>query len=264
MYNPASTRPYQITVTLTSTTGTTSSYTGSLTVTQVSNTSFPIAGYSLNVGATSSAASLFLTPQNAQKFNSYFLRITYDSSLISLSLGTSTLYSVVSSSAGTIVLGSFTSTSNLLIIEKVTIINPRAAITFTINCLFYIVSSSVSYSIEAFFATNTLTPEAYTTLSTSSTLQYGLIGSLGILSSCPYSQVSNGSTSAYTIMNYNNSQLTVSSSSNCQSTSTTTCRYNLGSNYTLTSLLPSIRNYSSSTITITSYTFFNGAFYPLC
>lgn len=264
MYNPASTRPYQVTVTLTTTTGSTSSYTGSLTVTQVANTTFPIAGYSLNVGATSTAASLFLAPQNAQKFNNYFLRITYDSSLISLSLGTSTLYSIVSSSVGTIVLGSFTSTPNLLIIDKVTIVNPRAAITSTINCLFYIVSSSISYNVEAFFASNTLTAEVYTTLTTSSTFQYGLLGSLSIISSCPYSQVSNGSTSAYTVLTYNSSQLSTGSSSNCQSTSSTTCRHNLGNNYTLTSILPSIDNYSSSTITVTSYTFFNGAFYPLC
>lgn len=207
---------------------------------------------------------MYLAPQYAQKFNNYFLRITYDSTLISLSIPTSSQYSIVSSSTGSFVLGSFFSSSNLLIIDKVTLVNPQAAVTSTINCLFYVISNSTNYNVEAFFSTNTLTPEPYSSLSTTSTLQYGVLGSLDILSSCIYSQVSSGGNSAYTTLTYNSSQLSVQSTSNCQTTSTTTCKYNLGSAYTITSILPSIGNFTSSSITITSYTFFNGAFYALC
>ena len=54
--------------------------------------------------------------------------------------------------------------------------------------------------------------------------------------------------------------------SNCLSSSSTACQHTLTNNYTLTSLTPAVSSssFASLTLTVTSYTYFGSAYYPLC
>lgn len=265
MRNPSSTKPYPITITIYPTSGSTStSYSASLALAQITNSSFSLSSYMQTVGATSSNIEMYLSPQYALQLSNTYLKITYDSSLISISFGASTKYSIVSSSAGSVILGSFSLASTLLPLTNVSITNPQAAITYTIQCLFYLANSS-NYSIEAFYSTNTVTPAAFSALTTSSSLPYGILSSLAISSSCPYSQINHSASDpAYTIISYNSSQISPQSSSNCVNTSSSTCKHTLSGSYSLTNLLPVIVNANSTSLTFTSYTYFQGNYYSLC
>ena len=239
MRNPSSTKPYNFVIRAYSTAGGTN-YTASMTLSSVSNTSFPMVGYSTDIGRTSTGVSFYLSPQYALILSSPYLQITYDSSLITLSFGTGSSYSILSSSAGSLTIYQFTTTSlSQLIVDNVTAVNPQAAISYTINCRFYVIEGGVQYDVENFYAEVNLVPVGYTTLSTVSSLEYGKAGSLNVLSSCLYSQVSGPSSAAYTVVSYNSSQLSVSGAV-CTSTSTSTCQHTLTNNYTLTSFTASI------------------------
>ena len=56
MRNPSSSKPYPITITLYHSSGSSSSVTKNLTITQISNSSFPMIGYSTSIGSTSASA----------------------------------------------------------------------------------------------------------------------------------------------------------------------------------------------------------------
>ena len=56
MRNPSSTKAYPITITLYHSSGSSSSITKNLTITQISNSSFPMIGYSTGIGSTSTSA----------------------------------------------------------------------------------------------------------------------------------------------------------------------------------------------------------------
>ena len=181
-----------------------------------------------------------------------------------MSLGSSSIYSIISTGVGSFILGSFSGSSlSLLRVTSVSITNPEASITTTINCRFYLLEGGVQYNIEAFYSTNTLNPASFTTLTSSTAFQYGVLTSLDVVSTCPYVQV-NGVTPAYTIVAFDNTQIQQSSGSNCATLSSTTCQTTLSGTFSLTSWIPQITNANQTILTITSYTFFQGQFYSLC
>jgi len=193
------------------------------------------------------------------------MKITYDNTIITLSASGSSTYTIVSNASGIIVLGSFkTQSYNLLQVFGLSVTNPQAAVTYTINCLFYLNESGTIYNIEAFYKTIILTAAAFSNLSTTSTLTYGVQSSVAISSTLPYVPKNNGSTLAYTILTYSNSQITFVSTSNCVAASSTTCQFVLNSSSTITNILAGIGSFNTTTLTLTVYTYFNGAFYPLC
>ena len=139
MRNPSSTKPYPITITLYHSSGSSSSVTVDLTISSISNSSFPMVGYSISIGSTSNSAELYLSPQYALHMTNTFLEITYDSTMITMSLGSSSTYTIISTSTNTFLLGSFSSSSlSLLRVTSVSISNPEAAISTIINCRFYL------------------------------------------------------------------------------------------------------------------------------
>jgi hypothetical protein len=122
----------------------------------------------------------------------------------------------------------------------------------------------VQYGVENFYATVGLTAVGYSTLTSSgSGLQYGKSGSLAVTSSCQYSQVNGPSSTAYTVISYNGSQIAPSSGSSCSSTSTSTCQHSLSSPYSLL-FTPAITTSTSAVLTFTAYTYYSNAYYPLC
>lgn len=68
----------------------------------------------------------------------------------------------------------------------------------------------------------------------------------------------------YVIVSYDNTQIQPESGSNCATVSSTTCKHTLSGTYTLSSWLPLIASYSSTALTINSYTYFQGQYYSLC
>lgn len=193
------------------------------------------------------------------------MNITYDSSIITLSPSGSSSYTVVSNSSGLIVLSSFkTQSYNLLQVVGLTVTNPQAAVNYTITCLFYLSESNITYNIEAFYRTITLTAAPFTSLASTSILTYGVQSSVTISSSTPYTAKNNGTTLAYMILTYNNNQISFINGSNCVEISSTTCSFVSSSSVTLTNLLASIGSFTTTTLTLTLYTYFNFAFYPLC
>ena len=68
--------------------------------------------------------------------------------MISMSLGSSSIYTIVSTGVGSFLLGSFSGSSlSLLRVTSVSITNPEASITTTINCRFYLLEAGVQYNI---------------------------------------------------------------------------------------------------------------------
>ena len=119
-----------------------------MTLSSVSNTSFPLVGYSTDIGATSTGASLYLSPQYALRLSNTYLQVTYDPTLITLTFGTGSSYTTLASTAGSLTLYQFSTTSlSLLIVDNITAINPRAALTYTINCRFYVLEGGVQYGV---------------------------------------------------------------------------------------------------------------------
>ncbi len=171
---------------------------------------------------------------------------------------------MISQSSGTIIVGSFSTSSSLLSIGNVTIVNPQAAVTYTINCLFYITSGAQNYSIEGFYSTNTLTPRAFTSINTTSALAHGVETNLMLASSCPYASVSNGINIPSSVLSFNSSQLSFSSSSSCQLASSSSCQFTSTGSDILTLLTPSLLSFSTSSVTLTSRTYLNGQIYSLC
>ena len=72
MRNPSSTKPYSIVVRAYST-STATNYTANLTLSSLSNTSFPLVAYSTDIGSTSTGVSLYLSPQYALRLSSPYL-----------------------------------------------------------------------------------------------------------------------------------------------------------------------------------------------
>ena len=265
MNNPSSTKPYPITITIYSSTSSSASYSGSLSVTVIANSTFPLIGYSTDIGVTSNV-EFYLTPNYALKLDGAYLETTFDSALIGISFGNSSIYTVSSSGVGSAVFGGFLSASiNSLRITNVTMINPEAALSFTINCRFYLLEAGVQYDVEAFYAENTLLPIGFTTLTSASVLQYGVASPASVVSICTSTQVSiSAADPAYSIITFNSSQLTPQASSNCLPISSNTCKHTLTDSYTLSQLLTQIDNFNSASITVTSYTSHQGSYFPLC
>lgn len=262
MQNPSSTKPYIFNITINNGSSD-ASYQANLTCTSINNNSFATIGYSNTVGSTSNNLQLYLIPYYALMLNSSVLKITYDNTVLSLTVVSSSSYSIFSTVAGTVVLNKFQVQSINQLSVVVNIINPQASLTTTINCLFYL-NDSGTYDIEALYNTITLQTIPFTTISTSSSFNYGSLASLAVTSTSPYVPVANGSTSAYTQITYNSTEIKMISTSNCISTSSTTCKFTYSSSYTVTSLQPQIGSFNSTTLTITSYTYFQSQFYPLC
>ena len=147
--NPASTKPYPISVMIYNSNGATTTYSGSLTVTTINNNTFPYIGYDTTIAVTSNNVELYLSPLYAlQMSNNTFLEITYDQSLVPITVGTNSIYTLLTSTAGRVVLGEFSSSSvSLLRVANVTIANPQAGITFTVNCRFYLLDAGVQYDM---------------------------------------------------------------------------------------------------------------------
>jgi hypothetical protein len=76
MRNPSSTKPYPIGITIYNGSGSVT-YNGSLTLSSIANTSFPMVGYSSLLGASNSNVELYLTPSIALQMSSTFVEITY-------------------------------------------------------------------------------------------------------------------------------------------------------------------------------------------
>jgi hypothetical protein len=141
MQNPSSTKPYLFNITLNNGSAT-ATYQGNLTCSNISNSTFGTIGYSSAVGATSSVVQLYLTPSYALMLNNSNLKITYDNVAFTISLATSSYYTTISGTAGALVIGKFQVQSYGLLEVQVSISNPQAALTSTINCLFYLNDSS--------------------------------------------------------------------------------------------------------------------------
>ena len=91
-----------------------------------------------------------------------------------------------------------------------------------------------------------------------------MLSSITVLSSLPFVPKNNASILAYTVVTYSSNQFTFQSTSNCAALSSTTCKLILNSSSTITDLLAGIGSFATTSLTFTVYTYFNGAFYPLC
>ena len=266
MRNPSSTKPYLITLTVDNGTST-NILTANLTRTSISTYSLSAINYTLSAGATSNNAELYLTPLYGLLQNGSYMSLTYNSNIISLSPSGSSTYTVVSNTTGRVVLGNFaTPSSNILQVVGLTITNPQAVTSHAIVCLFYLNESGTIYNIENFTRTITLTPAPYSSISAASGLYYGSRTSLTVTSSTPYTAKSNGTTTAYTILTYSSSEISFMNTTNCVAVTSTTCKLTTANNITISDILGSIGNFTSTTLTFTLYTYYNltNSFVPLC
>ena len=146
MMNPSSLKPYIFNISISNGTVQTA-YTANLTCTSILNNSFPTIGYSPSVGAVSNNIQLYLNPYYALMLNSSVLKLTYDSTVLTLAVVASSAYNIFSSVAGTVVLNKFQTQSLNQISVLANITNPQAALSTTLNCLFYLNDSSGTYNI---------------------------------------------------------------------------------------------------------------------
>lgn len=137
------------------------------------------------MSTTSNSANFYLQFSNYFDVDT-FLNFTYNSTLIQISAGSSTAYSVLANSQGSIVLSRWAAvTTTSRFISPFTIVNPPAAITFSLTAILSFVLDAVAYNIQSFTASFQLVPLAFLTLSFSPSFQYGRTdNSFGISNIC--------------------------------------------------------------------------------
>ena len=266
MMNPSSTKPYSINSTLSNSTSSLT-ISGSLTVTTLPIYPLSFQTYSQVLGATSSAITISFIMNNYIDSNS-FLSLTYNTTLIAITFPNTSSYTVLQNTAGVAIFTNWNNVASFngqVTLTGVAITNPQAAISYTLSGTFYFMQGNITYNVQALSSTITLTPVSFTTLTITSPLPYGVLSNLSVTSACSFTQLSsaNASNPAYTIVDYP-PELQPTAASTCAITNSTSCKHKQNGTYTLTDFQVGIGNYSSTSLTFTSYTFYAGAYYPLC
>jgi hypothetical protein len=219
------------------------------------------------LGAASSTISIDFIMYNYIDTTSY-LSLSYNTTLIGIIFPNTSSYTVIQNANGTAIFtnwNNIASYSGKITLTGVAITNPQAAISYTVSGLFYFKQGNSTYNVQTVSATITLTTASFTTLSIASPLQFGVLSSLAVTSACSFTQVSsaNASNPAYTTVDYP-AELQPTSSSTCVITNSTSCKHTKSGAYSLDSFQVGIGNYSTTSLTFISYTFYAGAHYPLC
>lgn len=261
MLNPASTKPYLMNLTFSRASApTTITLSTSLTVNAANHQlSFTIRQNNRNVGASTSVPSFDFDLVNYFDNNTQ-LNLVFDNTKINISLPSSSFYTVSQGNGNINISRMSFSISNTLIFSNVTISNPRAALTYTIDAEQFFMESTTKYIYAVASITVTLLPIAFNTLSIASPLSMGSLVNLAVSSTCNFTQVSSPNQTAYTHLTFD-TNIDVVSGSDCSLISSTQCRHiKSGSPYSLTNFRPKIGS-SNATITFTAYTYFLTTFY---
>ena len=266
MSNPSSTRPYSINVTFSNSTAS-RTLSSTLTVSTLANYPLSFISYSRVIGATSSNFNMDIVMNNYID-STTFLSLSYNNTLISITFPNTTSYTVLQNTNGNAIFSNWNNLASLngkVVLSGVSITNPQAAISYSVTGLFYFRVGNITYNIQTVSTTITLTTTAFSTLTIASPLQYGVLSTLAVTSSCAFTQLSstNASNPAYTIVTFP-TNLAPSNASTCVTTSSTTCQHTRNLSYSLSNFQAGIGNVSSASLTFTSFTFYAGAYYPLC
>lgn len=266
MTNPSSTKPYSINATISNTTSS-ATISGSLTVTTLPNYPLSFQSYSRVLGATSSAISIDFIMYNYIDSTS-FLSLTYNTTLIGITFPNTSSYTVLQNTGGVAIFSNWNNVASYngkVTLTGVAITNPQAAISYTVSGTFYFKQGNITYNVQTVSSTITLTTSTFTSLTIASPLQYGVLSTLSVTSACSFTQVSsaNASNPAYTTVDYP-AELQPTANSTCIITNSTSCKHNRNGTYTLTNFQVGIGNYSATSLTFISYSFYAGAYYPQC
>lgn len=203
MLNPSSTRPYELTLSLSNSTNTIT-LKANLTATVLGDYSISLIGYSSTVGRTSSTVTISLPCPNYIDPTTKLV-LLFNSTLISITIINSTSYTLTQA-AGVIQATGWTTISRTMVITNTTVVNPQAGITFTISGNLSFVSNNITYGIQTFTQAIVVQPVAYTLFTvtpTTSVLQYGTRTSFSIASACNLTQFSpNSSFPVYSTVTY--------------------------------------------------------------
>jgi hypothetical protein len=266
MTNPSSTKPYPVTLTLTNSSASLN-LTSSLTVSSLLNFPLSFQSYSKVLGATSSSISIDIVMNNYID-STTVLSLSYNPALITITFPNTTSYNVLQNSNGTVLISNWNNLLSLggkVTLSSVAITNPPAAIVYTVTGSFYFKQSNLTYNIQTVSTTVTLTTLAFSTLTVASPLSYGVLSALTIASACSFTQVSsaNASNPAYTTVDFP-AELQPTNASTCVVTSSSSCQHTKSGNYSLSNFQMGIGNFTTTSLTFTSYTYYAGAYYALC
>ena len=267
MVNPSSSKPYQINATVSNST-TSRTLSGFLTVTTLTNFPLTFLSYSRAVGASSSTIQLDSIMSNYIDPTT-FLALNYNTTLINISFPSTSTYTVLQNANGTAIFSTWTNLQSLggkVALTNIGITNPLAAISYTITGSFYFRESNVTYNIQTVSVTVTLTPAAFSVLTVTSPLMYGVLYNLTLTSGCNFTQVNgpNATLPAYTLIDYP-AELKPTSASNCAISNSTTCTFaRLASPNTVTNFQVGVGTFNTTSLTVTTYTNYLGVYYALC
>ena len=93
-------------------------------------------------------------------------------------------------------------TEGILSLTGITIVNPPAAVSYSILGTFYFVENATNYQIETVSLSVSLTELSFTTLTFTGPLTYGSLLTLAITADCSITQQSSKTTSAYSILTH--------------------------------------------------------------
>ena len=190
IYNPSSTKPYLITVTLRSANLPDQAVSNNLTVKDVKNSDIVVTNWNSTVAATSSAS--FVVPVDFYFDTNIILRIVHTTSLINFTYSPSTAYFVNSTNTnGTVntLINRWTDTSRgVRILNNISVTNPAASFLLTLNCFLYFIQNNVTYNIQNYTIKLQITASAFSTITATSSLLLGVSNqniSASVLT-CPY------------------------------------------------------------------------------
>lgn len=267
MLNPSSSKPYQINATLSNST-TSRTLSGLLTVATLINYPLTFLSYSRAVGASSSTIQLDSIMSNYIDPTT-FLALNYNTTLINISFPSTSTYTVLQNANGTAIFSTWTNLQSLsgkVVLTNIGITNPMAAISYTITGSFYFREGNVTYNIQTVSTTVTITPAAFSVLTITSPLMYGVLYNLTLTSACNFTQVNgpNATLPAYTFIDYP-TEFKPTNASNCAISNSTTCTFaRLSSPNTITNFQVGVGTFTATSVTVTTYTFYLGAYYTLC
>lgn len=267
MMNPSSSKPYQINATV-SNSSTSRTLSGLLTVTTLTDYPLTFVSYSRAVGASSSAIQLENIMSNYIDPTT-FLSLNYNTTLINISFPSTSTYTVLQNANGTALFSTWTNLQSLggkVVLTNIGITNPLAAISYTITGKFYFKEGNATYNIQTFSVTVAITPAAFNVLTATSPLMYGVLSNLTLTSACNFTQANgpNVTLPAYTLIDYP-AELKPTNTSNCAVSNSTTCTYaKLSSPNSLTNFQVGVGSFNTTSLTVTTYTYYLGSYYALC
>lgn len=267
MMNPSSSKPYQINATVSNST-TSLTLSGLLTVTTLTNYPLTFLSYSRAVGASSSTIQLDSIMSNYIDPTT-FLALNYNTTLINVSFPSTSTYTVLQNANGTAIFSTWTNLQSLggkVVLTNIGITNPLAAISYTITGSFYFREGNVDYNIQTVSVTVTITPAAFNVLTATSPLMYGALYNLTLTSGCNFTQINgpNISFPAFTLIDYP-AELKAANTSNCAISNSTTCTFaRLVSPNTITNFQVGVGTFNTTSLIVTSYTYYLGSYYTLC